>query len=204
MTCRQLDELLTVQGAAWPTAAADGLENRIEREVLGSLKPVSPVPSTAVFVLGFLGVFLVIVLLGAAIMGARAPRLMSWWQFAGLGLMLLAAAAVLAVSLGRQLVPGSCQRVCPKTLVFSTAAGLPLLWSMLFPWKSHGDYLRWGLACGLLGVLLAGLAGVGMMHLGCPNVTAPHLSVWHGAVPVACTLAGCAWGNLFTYRKRLS
>jgi len=60
------------------------------------------------------------------------------------------------------------------------------------------------LGAGLARGALAGLAGVGMLELHCPNFEAPHVMVWHTAVLPLSAAAGAllAWSSRSLKRRQ--
>lgn len=229
--CRRLIELLR---AKMPEEALPaGVQSRIEGLILGSLKAVRPLAPVGGLALGFLAIFLLVALGGIGMLGARAMRVMSLWQLAVMGSILGAGAVLLALSLSRQMTPGSYHRVRPAALISSVAGGFLLGFLLLFPWKTDGDLFASGLRCAGAGLamiapasicfwllirrgavlspplagasigLLAGLAGALVLHFGCEIARAPHLLVWHAGMPVFSALAGFLLGG-FSARKRVA
>ena len=228
-TCRNLSGLLR---RSWPERRlSERVQSRIESAVLGSLEPVSLVPSTTKFVFGFLAVFALGLLLSVSITGLRGLRVMSLEQVVVVGSVLIAGGVLLAVSLSRLVVPGARHKIQPKVLVVSVALAFLCALALLFPWKASGRTWSWSLTCfsvgSLLAVLatfplwmlvrrgavlwpaitgaatglLAGLVGATVINLGCPTITAPHLLAWHATVPISCTLAGFLVGKFSAHRS---
>ncbi len=222
--CRKLLELLGGKPAAHEFSP--GLQSQIESSLLKSLQPVSPLPSTGRLVLGFLGVFVLLLVLGIMMGGTGARQVMNLWQFAGVGLILGAGTVLLATSLSGLMVPGGYQTTRAKALVVFVAAVFVLALGLLFPWQVEPMFVTAGLRCafagfvlmgpasvsfwllvrrgavlspGLAGAttgLLAGLVGPVVLHFGCPIAKAPHLLVWHAGVPIAGALGGALVGTL--------
>jgi len=227
--CQQLLDLLKTQVRIQPPPA--DLLSRVDEVIAGSLRAVTPLSPARSFVLGFLAIFVALAVGGIVTMGVGATRVMSIWQFAGVGSILGAGAVLLAISLSRQMTPGSYQKVRPAALVFSLVACFLLALLLLFPWKLDGDFVSVGLRCASAGLmlivpasvclwflvrrgavlspgpaggtigLLAGLVGATALHFGCEIATAPHLVVWHAGIPVFCALAGFLLGR-FSGRER--
>ncbi len=227
--CRNLLELLRRQGPERPVSA--GVQSQIESTVLGSLEPVTLVPSTTGFVLAFLAVFALGLLVSVSITGLRGLHRMNLVQVLVVGSVLVAGGVLLAVSLSRLVVPGSRHRIQPKVLVVSVAAAFLCALALLFPWKLEARAWYWNLSCFSVGSLLAllatfplwllvrrgavlwpaltgaatgllaGLVGATVINLGCPTITAPHLITWHATVPISCTLAGFLVGKLSGHRS---
>ncbi len=227
--CRKLLELL--RGKLPDQELPRSLQSQIESAVLGSLKPVSPLPSTRGLMLGFLATFTLLSLVGVMMMGGGALRVMSIWQFASVGLILGTGAVLLAISLSWLMVPGSYQRIRLKALIFCVAAAFLFALALLFPWRTEGMFVTTGLRCatagfvliapasvcfwllvrrgailspGLAGAttgLLAGLTGAMVLHFGCVIAKAPHLIVWHAGVPISSALAGFVLGKVAAHRS---
>jgi hypothetical protein len=222
--CRRLIELMR---AKMPEEALPpDVRSRIESLILGSLEAVRPLSPPSTFVLGLLAIFLLLAAGGIGMMGAGAVGVMSLWQFVATGLILGAGAVLLALSLSRQMIPGSYHRVRPAALIPCVAGGFLLAFLTLFPWRVNGDFFASGLRCAGAGLamivpasvcfwliirrgvvlsprlagagigLLAGLAGALVLHFGCEIAGAPHLLVWHAGVPVFSALAGFLLGGL--------
>ena len=57
-------------------------------------------------------------------------------------------------------------------------------------------------SAGLVAGTLAGLAGVGLLELHCPNFQAIHILVWHTAVVVVSAGLGASIGRAVQFRKK--
>jgi hypothetical protein len=219
------------QGRSPQPTLPGGLESRVEKTILESLRPVSPLPSAGVFTLAFLGVFVLVLLVGVwARGGVYSPGVMTARQLVTISAILAAGAVVLAASLSAQIAPGSRTRIPPKALVLSVAGALLVALAVLFPWTRDATFWSWGVGCLLFGLrwavlaaillsllirrgaalfpsaigattgLFAGLVGVSVIHLGCLNVTAPHLAIWHAAVPLSSALVGFTVGSVLGWK----
>jgi hypothetical protein len=65
----------------------------------------------------------------------------------------------------------------------------------------RGFVLDWSKA-GIVAGTLAGLTGLGMLELHCPNLKAIHVMVWHVAVVIVSGAAGFAIGWTADYFRR--
>lgn len=221
--CRRLFRSLA--GSATDRQPSAQVQSQIERAVIGSLEPVEPLAPARKFTFDLLAVFVLIAAAVAAIVGVRAPWRMTGLQFAALTSALLVGAALLAVSLSRQVSPGARYRIPPKALVLSVAIAFLCLSLLLLPWRMTNRFWSWGLMCFSFGSvlaavatiplwmlvrrgailspaltgattgLLAGLLSATVVHLGCANTTAPHVALWHAAVPIFSALVGFWLGN---------
>jgi len=140
-----------------------------------------------------------VVIAGAAFAGLAGAREMSpaggrrigGWVFAGGGIALLAAFALLfhdynMASFVKQGV--SCLRA---GLLFAVAGAV--IMSLVFV----RGYVLNPRGAGLAAGTLAGLAGIGTLELHCPNLNAMHVMVWHLGVVVLSGFAGLLIGSIF-------
>ncbi len=195
---------------------------RIERSLLGSLAPVRPLPSRGVLALGYLAIFAAVAATIVASVGFRGAVAMTAQQLAGLLTAVVGAAVLTAVSLSEEMVPGSRRTVRPSRLIGGLLGALAVVVALLFPWEGglaggrhcfesgflfslpaaglvvlllrRGAPLAWG-AVGASAGLLAGLAGMAILHLGCSMIAAPHIMVGHLAVPLAGASIGFLLGK---------
>jgi hypothetical protein len=227
--CRSLLELLRSKAPVMP--AVSDLESLVERTVHRPLEPVSPLPRARTFAMVFLGIFALLAVGGISLMGSAATRAMSAWQFVGMGSILGAGAVLLSISLSRQMRPGSYHRIRPGILALLLPSVCLLAYAGLFPWMIDSKFLTSGMRCASVGLLSAvppgmcfwlvtrrgallspgvagataglfsGLLGALILHFGCVLVQAPHLVLWHGAVPVMSAVFGFLLGQLSGRRK---
>jgi len=139
---------------------------------------------------------------------------------------LIAGSALLALSMVRQMVPGTPHSLAPAVM---GAAILGILWliiSATFPWHQEPTFVVGGWLCvsnGLAGSFpagflfwlilrrgavlspqsagavtggLAGLTGLGILELSCPILNAFHIQIWHWGVVFISAFAGAALGAL--------
>jgi hypothetical protein len=151
---------------------------------------------------------------------------MSLLQLVAVGFVLLAGTVGLAISLSRRMVPGSRVSLRPGALLLAVGGSFLGVVALLYPWRSEGPFVEWGLLCtgpgllfslvpavafwlilrrgailepaslGALAGFLAGLVGATGLHLQCWVVEAPHAAVWHLAVPVICAVLGYVLGKV--------
>jgi hypothetical protein len=227
--CRSVLELLRANTT--PTPISDRLQSQVEQTVLRTLKPVASLPPASTFVFLFLSIFALGTVAGISLMGAPATRAMSVWQLLGVGTVLGAGAVLLSLSLSRLMTPGSYHRIRPESLTALLAGACLLAYAGLFPWAMDGSFLPNGFRCvsaglalavppgvcvwllmrrgavlsaGLAGAtvgLFAGLLGALVLHFGCVILQAPHLVLWHGAVPVASAVCGFLLGRFAGWRN---
>lgn len=260
MTCRQIDQVLNtpsrVRAASVPAETARHLErcercrrlfefleakppdaevspelqSRIEAAVRSSLTAVSPMRPPRVFAMLLFAIFFCVPVAATVLRGSASTAVMTFWQFGIVSASLLGGAALLAVSMSRQMVPGSRHTVRPRVVMVVAAGAFLLAVASLFPWEFGGGFLGPGMTCMMRGLmfaapsaiafwlivrrgfivswpllgattgLLAGLVGATSLHLQCQMLEASHLAVWHVGLPVVCALAGFFFGKLAGHR----
>jgi hypothetical protein len=194
------------------------------------LCPVTPLPSTGALVSTLLTIFLAVAVVGAATLGFFGLLRLSAGAIALIfpalgGLALLASAAAVDA-----MIPGSRRPLHPALLLAAACLLMEATFTLVFSDRSLGRFVPQGVAClkaGLIwsapaGVLawyalrrgfavdrsaagvaagtFAGLTGLAVLELHCPNFRLPHVALWHTAVPPASALAG--WAIYFLGSKR--
>jgi hypothetical protein len=205
---------------------------RIEAGILADLKPVKPLAPTGAYAFALLLVLAAVAAAGAALLGVAGWRALGLAQRTAVFSTLAAGAATMAFLAGRQIVPGSRLPVSPylsAVIVWGVFAGVI---ATLFRPQEEPAFvstglvcLRIGLECALTaGVLswlllrrgailnppltgvtagaLAGLSGLTVLELFCPNPNAYHILVWHIAAALASALGGMAIGLIAEYSSR--
>ena len=166
--CRSVWEFFA--GGDTPTEVSPEVQSQIEDTVLGSLEPVSPLPSARVLASMFLLIFGGLSAIVIGLTGLRHGAVgMGALQFAG-ALGIVGAAAVLtALTLSRGMVPGEKTWVLPARLTVLTLLALFAVVGILFPWSWTQDFFPAGWRCfrhGLMFSLPAGLLFVGILRRG--------------------------------------
>jgi hypothetical protein len=211
MTNRDIDDLLKRSAEAKPEVD-QAILNRISASIGSSLKPVRAIPAAWILVVGLILICGTIAVGGALLLGTHGIQKMNGLEigliFSVLG-ALVWLAAMLCVA---EIIPGSKRPMAPWLLVVSGCIGLTAVFGLLFHDYRTERFVSQGLACltagliqalpvalaawwvlkrgfavnrvaaGLAAGTLAGLAGVIMLELHCPNFEAPHVMVWHIAV----------------------
>jgi hypothetical protein len=148
--------------------------------------------------------------------------------FPALAVLIWLAAAAYA----GEMIPGSRRRVAPGTLLWAGSLALVAVFAALFHDYRTDRFVSQGVACltagllhaipaglaswlllrrgfavnsvaaGLVAGTLAGLAGVTMLELHCPNFEAPHVMLWHTAVIPVSAAAGALLAWLAGLRRR--
>ena len=223
---RDMDEVLS--SARIPEGPAPETLDRIAERMRPSLRPVRPLPPAWLLTAALLLACSAVALWGAARSGFFGLEKMSAFEgilvFPALGLFAWAAASewVLAV------IPGSPRRFSAGTLLGCGSAAMLAVFAVSFREYEVTHFFRTGLVClatgllhglpaGLLGWLvlrrgfavqpvsaglaagtLAGLTGVGMLELHCPNFQAAHILVWHTAVIPLSAGLGAGIGRMWS------
>jgi len=205
--------------------------DRIAASIRSSLAPVRPLPPAWVLTAALLLVAAAVAVAGAARSGFFGIEKMTPLEravvFSTLGLVAWAAASESV----RTIVPGSRRRISSGALVGLGSVTLLAAFGLAFRDYQVTHFVPVGLVClatglihavpaGLLGWLvlrrgfavspvsaglaagtLAGLAGVAMLELHCPNFEAAHVLVWHTAV-VPLSAAGGALAARLLHRTK--
>jgi hypothetical protein len=220
----EIDDILK-QAAQTPSEVDPNLLNQVTGSIGSSLRSVRPMPPDWVLAGELILACLGVAVAGAARAGFFGVRRMSGLDrgliFAALGLFVWLAASASV----REIIPGSRRRVSPKRLLAAGCVLLLAVFAILFHDYATVDFVHAGIACLATGLLiatptgllswlilrrglalnpaaaglaagtLAGLAGVTMLELHCPNFEALHILLWHTAViPIsAAAVAVLAW-----------
>ncbi len=224
MNDREIDERL--KGAKVPEGPGDEMLGRIAESIAGSMRPVRPLPPQWMLSGGVALICALVALAGAAGMGFAGIAKMSALErgavFSALGILVLAA----AVELVSAMIPGSRRRFSSGVLLMVTAFCLAMVLALCFRDYRTTHFIHAGLVCLGIGMLhamvagllswvvlrrgfavdavsaglaagtLAGLAGVGMLELHCPNFQAAHVLVWHLGVVLVSAGLGALSGRV--------
>lgn len=224
MKDREIDEILEGAARAGSDVQPEML-GRIAESIKPAMAPVRPLPATWVLASGLILIAAAVALAGAARAGFYGVEKMSLWEraliFPALGILAWMAAAEFV----GEMIPGSRRRLAPGVLLGIGSLALLGLFAMLFRDYQTDHFLSAGIVClavgllhaiptgllgwwllrrgfavnsvgaGVVGGTLAGLAGVAMLELHCPNFQALHVLVWHTAVVPASAAVGAllAW-----------
>lgn len=144
--CRGLYTWITRTDAELSSLISNGMESpvgedvskRIAGQLAGDLKPVKPLPSLLVSTLQFLGVFVLLMAGLVAMWSARGLISPPTWQVVTMIALCLAGAALVALSLARQMRPAA-RRILPERFLM-VVLGAVLLGgiAVLFPWNQFG------------------------------------------------------------------
>jgi len=219
MNDRDIDDIFE-RAAKAPGAVDPALVERISGAIGSSLRPVRPLPRPWVLVSALILACAAVAIGGAARLGFNGIRALSALEiapiFSALGI-LTGLAAMLSAA---EMAPGSRLLLSPAHLMVLASLALAAIFALLFHDYRMDGFAPQGIRClatgllhaipaGLLGWLvlrrgfavdpaaaglaagsLAGLTGVIVLELHCPNFRVMHVVVWHTAVIPLSALAG--------------
>jgi hypothetical protein len=208
------------------------VEQRIAERLKSTLKPVHPLPPSRVIASAVVALFLAFSVAIMMRMNLAGIRVMGTVQAVAVSAFLLAGLALLALSLARQMRPGSAWPISQWSLLALVGGGLGTAVAGLFPWETSGEFVSRGWEClrsGLLMALPAALAsaylvsrgapldlnrtgatvgaiagwlGLTVLQYKCDLQNAAHLLVWHLGVVMLSTLVGATIGHILARRAR--
>lgn len=230
MRDEEMDELLD-KAAQVPDNLKPETLARISAALQPSMQPVRPLPPEWLMTAGLVFICSTIAVAGAARAGFLGVAKMDWLErllvFTTLATLLWAAGS----SFVKEMIPASLRRVSPGVFLGLICAVLLILFALLFRDYQTNHFFSLGIVCLATGVLhavptgllcwlllrrgfavnpvsaglivgtLAGLAGVGVLELHCPNFEAAHILVWHTAVIPVSSAAGAFVGWLMQRRE---
>jgi hypothetical protein len=228
--CRSLTRLLE-EAEKGPVPSESQLK-RIQTGIVEHLEPVRPLPPSGVFLAAFAFIFLVVVAAGALRLGTNGWAALNIGQRVAVFASLAASAVILAASMARQMVPGSRHTVPPVALPGGILLALVLVIATAFRSRGELAFVADGLACMRNGLTysvpaallfwlllrrgailcpkiigaaaggLAGLIGLSVLEVNCPNLNIFHVLVWHWGVVLISSLAGALIGAAAEYIER--
>ena len=215
---------------------SESLLRRIKAGILEDLKPIRPLAPSRILLFGCAIIFLSVVAVGALLLGMNGWGALSLVQRIVVFVTLAASAVLLAMSMVRQMAPGSKQILAPAVLLVAILVLLMMVMAATFRSHQESAFLASGVMCmkngltysipaafllwlivrrgailypKLMGAVaggLAGLAGLSVLEVNCPNLNVFHILVWHGGVVViGClggALLGCALESIEQWRKQ--
>ncbi len=220
---REIDGILKRAAQSHPDPDP-ALLDKIAGSIQPTLRPVRPLPPQWVLagVLGLVG--MAFALATAAILGLHGVEAMRGPQVLVLAALpfLIGRATMVWTA---ETIPGGRRQESPAIFLAICCTLLPALFAILFRDDAYGDFVSQGIPClragllaavpvalagwwllrrgfavnptgaGLAAGTLAGLAGVSMLELHCPNFQTWHVLVWHIAVVPVSAAAGAlaAW-----------
>ena len=210
MTDREIDALLKRAGAG--READPALVERLAGSAGRGLTPVRPLPSAWQLAARVAVASAVLAIAGALLLGPHGIRLMSGVQEAAIFPLLALWMALAAAVCVAEAIPGSRRMIAPWLVVVCVCVTLAAVFAGVFHNYATEQFVSQGMRClvaglaqavpaaaatwwilrrgfavnpraaGFAGGALAGLAGVLMLEIHCPNFEAPHVMVWHVAV----------------------
>jgi len=224
MKDRDIDAILN-HAAQAPHEVDSALLDRIAGAVGRSLVPVRPLPPAWALASGQILISAAVALAGAARLGLYGIQRMTVWDRALIFSALTILVWLAATTSVAEMIPGSRRRVSPGILLTAGSLLLLAVFGILFRDYHTHRFVHQGIACltagllhaipvalaswlllrrgfavnsvaaGLVAGTLAGLAGVTMLELHCPNFEAFHVMLWHTAVVPIAGAAGAllAW-----------
>ena len=209
------------------------LLDRISLSVGSDLQSVAAMPPSRILVGSLILIGGLVAVSGAILLGGHGFRAMSPLEvsviLAVLGIWMWVAASQCVV----EAIPGSRRIASPLTIALSGCLVLTAIFGVLFRDYHGERFVTQGVKCFAAGIgfaipaalgiwfvlrsgfptnatasgfargMLAGLAGLTMLELHCPNLEVPHLVVWHvGVLPIG-GLLGLVASLIHWKRKRL-
>jgi hypothetical protein len=222
--CSKLVHLLETQGTSDRNLSPvlDALASRL----VSDLRPIRPLLSPGFFLAAFWGLCALIGAFGVYLEGTSGLTAMSSLQSVSILFTLAACSTMLAWSLVRQMVPGSLHRFRPEILPAAVIGSLLLVAIAIFQFQNEPPFwprtwfcIRMGLsfaslaglpfwlllrrgavlspgATGAAAGLLAGLAGMTVVEIHCPNLDIRHILVSHVGIAALGALLGYVTGVL--------
>src|SRR5271156_690708 len=205
---------------------------QIQAAIKEDLRPVRPLASPGVFLLAFMLISLAVAAIGSQLLGVNGWNALSTIQRMTIFAALTASVFLLAISVVRQMAPGGKHSISPRLLPIGILAGLILATAVIFQGRHETAFVPDGLACLRTGmtysipaallfwVLLsrgavlypkltgaaaggfAGLIGVSVLEVGCPNLDLYHILVWHLGVILLCAIGGLSLGAAIEYVRQ--
>jgi hypothetical protein len=225
MKDEEIDNVLN-NAAHSPIPPEPELLQRISASIQSSLRPVRPLPPAWAIAAGLTLICAAVSFAGAARVGFAGFEKMDLVERFLIYPALIALVWTLAGRFVREMIPASRRRVSSAALLALSCAALLALFALLFSDYHIDHFVSIGVAClitgfihavpagllcwlllrrgfavnpvsaGLIAGTLAGLAGLGVLELQCPNFEAAHILVWHTAVVPLSSAAGALVGWL--------
>lgn len=218
MRDREIDTILD-QAARTPHDVDPALLDRIADSVGRSFAAVRPVRPAWVLGTALILICAAAAVAFAALIGFYGIRKLSGWERALVFPVLAILVWLAATTRVAEVTPGSRRRVSPESLLAVVTLALLAVFAILFH-DYHTHHFLGGVAClkaglldaipaalaswllvrrgfavnsvasGMVAGTLAGLAGVVMLELHCPNFEALHVLLWHTSVVPSAAAAG--------------
>lgn len=220
--CRRLKHVLDESRET--SGPSESQLKRIRAGIVDNLQPVRPLAPSRFFLFACAIIFLCVVAVGAMPFGINGWEALNTAQRIAIFVTLIGSAVLLASSLVRQMVPGSKYAFAPSALPIGILSVLMLIIAISFRSQEESAFVANGLACirngltysipaaflfwlilrrgailfpKLIGAAaggLAGLVGLTVLELNCPNLNVFHILFWHWGVVLISSLAGAFLG----------
>jgi hypothetical protein len=229
MTDREFDRLLA--GRDLPVVPAVRV-NQIKAAVTGDLKPVRPLAPEWAYVAAFAALFAAVCIASYYVLPAAGWRALGNLQRTLIFVPLCVAAGLLVFSVVRQMTPAAQYAHTTAAAAAGVFALLLALLPILFRPEQESGFLYDGLVCFRAGMLfaiptallfwllllrgarlsysltgataggLAGLTGLTVLEIHCPNLNVYHIVAAHISVALVCAAAGFFFSGV-TFRRRM-
>lgn len=227
MNDRDIDEIFE-RAANYEVAPA--LLGRVSSSLNASLRPIRPMAPASTLVSGLLSIAALVAIVFACLIGLDGIRRLSAVETGIIFPVLAILAWLAAMLSVGEMTPGSARRMNPTALLLIALMGWLAVDALLFHDYQMGRFVKQGIPClraglmvaiptgaaswlllrrgfavnpagaGLAAGTLAGLAGLAMLELHCPNLHAMHIMVWHTAVVPISGLVGALLSRIAAYR----
>jgi hypothetical protein len=237
VTCGDIDGLMRLlENADDALRPSESVLLRIQVGILEDLKPIRLLATSSILLLGCAISFLSVVAVGALLLGMNGWGALSLVHRIVVFSALVISAVLLAISMVRQMVPGSRHIIAPAVVIVAIPVALTLVIEAMFRSQQEPTFLATGMMCmkngltysipagfllwlvlrrgavlypklsGAVAGGLAGLAGLTVLEVKCPDLNAFHILVWHLGVVVIGSAGGALLGgaveSIEKWRKR--
>jgi hypothetical protein len=197
---------------------------RIKAQMLRNLKPVTVIPRAGVIFALLIAISLAAAAIGAWKLGIAGLQARDAIQRIAVFTSLAAGLILLATSLGREIAPGSRVVFPPAQSIAALLAIFAGVFAFLFEVRAEPAFVATGLVCLRIGLefalavaavswlvlrrgvsldpvragalcgALAGLSGLAVLEIFCPNLNRYHVMTWHLGAAVVSVAAGAFAG----------
>jgi hypothetical protein len=219
--CKSCQEFARIVELPSADAQMDSSQiDRLQKMIVGDLRPVHPLLPSWVFLLAFALIFVGLTYLGVLYLGTYGWFVLMPGQKIAVFATLAASAALLAFSLVKQMVPGQKPLLRAGLLPISLFVLLCLVVASVFQIRVDPNFLRAGTAClragvpyaipaalafwlilrrgailsprlvGAMSGMLAGLVSTTVLEVHCPNLDVWHILVWHVGIALLGMITG--------------
>jgi hypothetical protein len=216
---------MTIDFQPLPPLPPDRLK-QIEAALIADLKPVRPLASTGSYLVALAGIFMAVCIVACYSTGQYGWQALSELQKVAVFVPLAAITAFLVFSVVRQMTPAAKYTRSSALVSAGIFIVLLLILTVLFQPAEESAFVRHGLACFRTGMIfaipsaflfalvlrrgaalsplltgataggLAGLVGLTVLEIHCPNLNVYHIVVWHVSVTLVCVVAGLVFSRV--------